>query len=234
MKEYTLVWDVAKQNDATVIQIYRRTPEFIGERNQRMFVYNDLIWQTMWEQVPYTEQVERVYTLLEGEQLKNNNHLLLDGTGVGQAVADIARAKTLQPLEIVFSAGAKEQPLYMGGADRRFGGGMEMNVLRGWSVPKVDMIDAAKVMMEQNRIRVAPDIPYEAMFKQQLLHFQGRVNEKGHTTYGNDEIAKHDDFVAAFIMAQWWFRRCEAETKALERPVKKQTEYTWNPFDYTI
>ena len=232
MKEYAVIWDIAKNNDASAIQIYRRTPDFVGKDNvnQRMFTYSDLIWQTLWEQVPYTEQVERVYRLAESETLKNNHDLLLDGTGVGQAIADLARAKGLSLLEIVFSGGIKPQPLYMGDTDRRFGSGMDMKIQRGWSVPKVDMIDAAKVMMEQNRIRIADGIPFEEKFKNQLMHFQGKVNEKGHIQYGNDAEAQHDDLVATFLIYCWWAKFNEQEARAYEKPVTKANKtYDWNP-----
>lgn len=230
MKEYVIVWDIAKQNDASAIQVYRRTPDFVGDHNQRVFTYSDLIWQTLWEQVSYIEQVERVYNLAESDKMKNNHELLLDGTGVGQAVADLARAKGLSLIEIIFSGGIKPQPLYMGDNDKRFGTNMDLKIMRGWSVPKVDMIDAAKVMMEQHRIRIADGIPYGDKFKTQLLHFQGKVNEKGHMQYGNDAEAQHDDLVATFLIYCWWAKFTEKETREFEKPVNKASKtYDWNP-----
>lgn len=233
MKEYVAVWDIAKQNDATVVQIYKRVPDFVGqEHNQRIFTFCDLIWQTKWEQVPYDVQINKICTLLNGVEFKNNHDLLLDGTGVGQAVVDFVRAGGLEPTEIVFSGGIEERPLYLEARDRRFGTGMDMKILRGYSVPKENLVAAAEVMLKQKRIRVAEGIPYEAEFKKQLLHFQGKVNEKGHVQYGNDAEAQHDDFVAAFLMMCWWIKRedKEKESDALEKPVNRASNtYDWNP-----
>lgn len=231
-KEYIVSWDIAKQQDATVVQVWRQVPQVIGEKyNERIFTFWDCIRLVKWEQIPYTEQVRRVSLILGSAELKNNHDLLIDGTGVGQAIADMIREAKLSPIEIVFSGGAKPQELYMGNSDKRFGSGMDMNVLRGYSVPKVDMIGAAQTILEEHRIPPIADIPYASEFERQLLHFQGKVNEKGHTTYGNDNEAKHDDFVASFLMFCWWVKYCEGNrTNDIEKPVNKTSKnYDWNP-----
>lgn len=230
MKEYIVSWDIAKQHDATVIQFWWLNPEIVGEQNQRIFTHWTCDYIVKWEKLSYTEQVERLALILEGERYKNNHTLLMDGTGVGQAIADLCRSKKLKPIEIVFSGGIKEQPLYYGQTDQRFGTGMDIKLQRGWSVPKVEMITSAHALIQQDRVKVPDDIPYAAEFQRELMHFEGKVNEKGHTTYGNDAEAKHDDFVASFLMACWWIHRNEKETKALEKPVNRgKTSYDWNP-----
>lgn len=231
MKEYIVSWDIAKNNDATVIEFWWLNPQIIGDKNQRIFTYWVCDFIIKWEQMSYTEQVDRLALILGGERYKNNHVLLMDGTGVGQAIADLARSKGLTPIEVVFSGGIKEQPLYYGQADQRFGATMDIKLQRGWSVPKVEMITDARALIEQDRVKVPTDIPYSAEFKRELVHFQGKVNDKGHTTYGNDAEAKHDDFVASFLMFCWWVKFNEKSTLSLEKPVNRAAKtYEWSPF----
>ena len=232
MNEYIVSWDIAKQQDATVIQFWWCNPKIIGEKvNERIFTRWTCDRVIKWEKLSYVEQVERLALILNGKDYKNNHVLLLDGTGIGQAVADLCRSKKLSPTEIIFSGGIKEQPLYMGDTDRRFGNGMDLRIQRGWSVPKVEMITDAHALIQQDRVKVPPQIKYAAEFEREIQHFEGRVNEKGHTVYGNDAEAKHDDFVASFLMVCWWIRHKERELLELEKPVKKaNTSYDWSPF----
>ena len=231
MKEFLVSWDIAKQTDATVIQFWWLNPQIIGEKgNERIYTFWTCDHIIKWEKLSYTEQVEKLAIILEGKDYKNNHYLLMDGTGVGQAVADLCRSKKLRPIEIVFSGGIKEQPLYYGQTDQRFGTSMDIKLQRGYSVPKVEMITSAHTLIQQGRVPVPDDIPYAAEFKRELMHFEGRVNEKGHTTYGNDAEAKHDDFVAAFLMACWYIHSKLDKYTEIEKPVNKGSKsYDWNP-----
>lgn len=236
MKEFIVSWDIAKQNDATVIQFWWYKPVILGDKrqgNERFFCRWQCDYIIKWEQMPYTDQVEKLALILEGAKYKNNHILLMDGTGVGQAVADLARSKGLKPVEIVFSGGIKAQPLTYGQADSRFSSDMDFKLMRGWSVPKQEMITDAHTMLEQDRAKVYPGtVPYAAEFKLQLEHFQGKVNEKGHTTYGNDNEAKHDDFVASFLMFCWQAKQLikSEELQKAEKPVVRANQsYDWNP-----
>ena len=235
MKEFLVSWDIAKQTDATVIQFWWLNPQIIGEDgNERVFTYWVCDNILKWEKLSYTEQVDRLATILGGNRFKNNHILLMDGTGVGQAIADLCRSRKLEPIEIVFSGGIKEQPLYYGQADQRFGSTMDIKLQRGWSVPKVEMITSAHTLIQQGRVPCPDETPYAEEFKRELMHFEGRVNEKGHTVYGNDAEAKHDDFVAAFLMACWYIKKkLNTYTDNIEKTVSRASNsYAWNSFKH--
>lgn len=239
MREYLLSWDVAQKQDKTALQLWRRTPSIVpGNRiaEDRVFNYLDLVYQREMEGVPYTEQCRRVQELMNGERMKNNCDLIIDGTGIGQAVVDIMREHGLEPIPIVFTSGLTMNVKYAE-ATRRFGGfgkTLDLRTIAELCVPKVDMIHAAKVLLEQNRIRIATGVANAEEFKKQLLHFKGKVNERGNVSYGNDAEAKHDDWVACFIMA-CWFANYSGQTDN-ERKVPKSggdTYKTWNPLGDT-
>lgn len=239
MREYLLSWDVAQKQDKTALQLWRRTPSIVpGNRiaEDRVFNYLDLVYQREMEGVPYTEQCKAVQELLNGERMKNNCDLVIDGTGIGQAVVDIMREHGLEPIPIVFTSGLTMNVKYAE-ATRRFGGfgkTLDLRTIAELCVPKVDMIHAAKVLLEQNRIRIATGVANAEEFKKQLLHFKGKVNERGNVSYGNDAEAKHDDWVACFIMA-CWFANYSGQTDN-ERKVPKSggdTYKSWNPLGNT-
>jgi len=236
MKEYIFAWDVAKKQDATVFQLYRRTPDVVrgnGFRPDSVFNYLDLVHQKKIEGVPYTRQCEAAKELIDTKGLKNNTDLVVDCTGVGEAVVDIMRDNGLDPVPILFTGGNQMRVIYKDDG-RRFGfgsGSFSMKRIQEFSVPKVDMIHAAKVAVEQNRIRIVPGIPYRDEFLKELMHFKGKVNENGTMVYGNDNEVKHDDFVACFLMA-CWFAKYSGQTRN-ERTIRDDEKADWDPLgDY--
>ena len=233
-REYILGWDVAQKQDKTALQLWRRTPSILpGNKiaEERVFNYLDLVYQKEMEGVPYTEQCRCVHELIEGERLKNNTDLVIDGTGIGQAVVDIMRETGLEPIPIIFTSGLTMNIKYME-AQRRFGGfgqSLDLKVIAELCVPKVDMIHAAKVLIEQNRIRISSGVNNAEEFKKQLLHFKGKVNERGNISYGNDTEAKHDDWVACFIMCCWYANYSGQSNNEKKIPKDNNNSYEWNP-----
>lgn len=232
MKEYILAWDVAQKQDRTAIQLWRRTPQIIEGATDRIFEYLDLVYQREMDAVPYPEQCKIVSNFIGSEKLKNNTDVVIDATGIGQAVVDIMREYKVEPIPIVFTNGATMTEKYQ---DRqsRFGSGAfgSMRVLQELCVPKVDMIHAAKVMMEQDRVRIAPNVAGADAFTKQLSGFTGKINVHGNMQYGNDAETQHDDWVSCFIMACWYSKYTGTYKK--EKTIHKDGEqnYDWNPLE---
>ena len=239
LPQYLVVMDVAKKQDATALQIWRNTPEFLkgDERvylQDRIFHYFDLVFQTKMEHVPYTDQGDRIKALMDSEAMKNNSELIVDGTGVGEPIIDILRSKSLRPTSIVFTNGEQLNIKYED-LNRRFGGfgtGIgTMKVVKQLDVPKKDLVAAGQAIIQQARLRIAPDVQYVEDFKRQLIHFKGKVNEKtGYTSYNNDNPDIHDDLTVCFLMAMWYFKyRHYMDDERIVPQGSKSSSYDWDP-----
>ena len=106
-----------------------------------------------------------------------------------------------------------------------------LQVIENISVPKKDLVDAGKVMIQQGRLRVAPG-RWKDDFKEQLQRFKGKVNEKTkNIKYEAETEAVHDDLVVVFLMGAWWVLN-RREKGAQERTAPQSETYGFEPFDY--
>jgi hypothetical protein len=238
-KEFICSVDLAKKRDYTTIQIYRETPEikhYPRESGRQDQIINnmDLTYQAKVQGMRYTDQARMVKELLKRVNLLNNVQLLVDGTGVGEAVVDIMREGGLMPMPIVFTGGTEVRPVYadfgkvFGSGSGRFAG---TSVVKEMHVPKEDMVHAGMVMLQQGRLRTADNLKHLDDFKLQLQRFKGTVNEKtGHRSSNNETDEIHDDFVVTYLMASWWMTYRRVTVK--ERPLVKQQTASWNPYDF--
>jgi hypothetical protein len=104
-------------------------------------------------------------------------------------------------------------------------------VLEYMSVPKKDLVDAGKVMLQQGRIRVAPG-RWNEDFRMQLSKFKGKVNENtGNKKFEAETEQVHDDLVVVYLMGCWWI--LNRKEKGIPEQVSRQEETTgWEPDEY--
>ena len=238
-KEFICTVDLAKKRDYTTIQIYRDTPEVRhypveSGRSPQIINWMDLTYQARMQGVRYTEQSKMIRELLKRTNLLNNTQLIVDGTGVGEAVVDIMREDGLMPLPIISTGGTSVNPVYadfgkvFGGTPGQLRGAQ---VLKEMTVPKEDMVHAAMVVLEQGRLRTAANLQHADELRRQMNHFQGKFNDKsGRRRAENDSDDIHDDFVITFMMAAWWMTYKRVTTR--EKVIHEQTTADWNPMDY--
>jgi hypothetical protein len=205
------------------------------ETPDRVIHYYDIEFIEKYQGLGYEEQADRLATVMQNPKLRMNTDLIVDGTGVGEAAVELMRKRGLYPIPIIFSGGEKpkEHHAKFGGVFTQLPNGQLSSaiVLENISVPKKDLVDAGKVIIEQGRIRVAPGRWNEDLQKQ-LLKFKGKVNEKtGRVKYEAEMEQDHDDLVVCFLMGSWWiFNRRE---KGIAEQTSSQTATVgWNPDDY--
>lgn len=239
-KEFICTVDLAKKRDYTTIQIYRDTPEIRHYpeetgRSPQIINWLDLTYQARMQGVRYTEQSKMIRELLRRTNMLNNTQLIVDGTGVGEAVVDIMREDGLMPLPIVSTGGNSVNPVY---ADfgKVFGGSSSKQlrgaqVLKEITVPKDDMVHASMIVLEQGRLRMADNLQHRENFKMQMARFKGTFNEKTRNrTFNNDQDTTHDDFVVTFMLAAWWMTYKRVTVK--EKVVHEHTTADWDPMDF--
>ncbi len=240
-KEYICAVDIAKKRDYTTIQIYRDAksaihhPEESGRPDQ-IVSFLDLVYQAKLQAIRYTEQARIVYDLLNRIKMLHNTQLLVDGTGVGEAVVDIMRETGLNPLPIVFTGGTSVRPVYEE-FGKVFGGSSSQafaraQVLKEIHVPKEDLVHAGMLMIQQKRIRLAQQLNHEDDFKRQMESFKGKVNEAtGRRKFENESDDIHDDFVVTFLMAAWW-RTYSRASQTTDREVREESNASWDVMDF--
>lgn len=117
--------------------------------------------------------------------------LVIDHTGVGRGVFDIFRALRLGiPLLGVTITGGKQA---------------EQDKERPWewSVPKKDLVSALQIVVQNDRLRVAPKLDLAETFTKEMQSFRMAIKASGHVTYEAWRENDHDDLVLSVALACW-------------------------------
>jgi len=205
------------------------------ETPDRVIHYYDIVKIEQYQGLGYEEMADRIATIMQNPKMRLNTDLIVDGTGVGEAAVELIRKRGLYPIPIIFSGGeapktkfSKFDTMFI---NSKAGALRGVSTIESISVPKKDLVDAGKVMIQQGRVRVAPG-RWSEDFKKQLSKFKGKVNEKTkHTKYEAETEQDHDDLVVCFLMGAWWiFNRKEKGIP--EQTANENTTTGWEPDDY--
>ena len=206
------------------------------ETPDRVIHYYDIKIIEQYQGLSYEEMADRVATIMQNPQLRLNTDLIVDGTGVGEAAVELIRKKGLYPIPIIFSGGESPKTHYaefgsIFNSSKSWGNFGSASTLKDISVPKKDLVDAGKVMIQQGRLGVAPG-PWKKEFDKQLNKFKGKVNENtGRVKYEAEAEQDHDDLVVCFLLGCWWiFNRKE---KGIPEQTSSQNASTgWEPDEF--
>jgi hypothetical protein len=133
----------------------------------------------------YPEIVSRVAFGLQNHRIQPNR-LAIDFTGVGRAVADVFRENGVPFLPIT---------LHGGKAVSSSGG--------SYNVPKRDLVTRVSVLLEQERLKISPQMKEAQTLREELSAFSVRISQSGHDQYGAFGENEHDDLVIAVALAVW-------------------------------
>jgi hypothetical protein len=141
---------------------------------------------------PYPEVVKRVSSRMRSPQLAGGRrHVVVDGTGVGQAVVDLLREEDLQsylwPVTIT-------------------GGGTESYADGYFRVPKRELIVGLEVLFEQRGLRIAKGMKDGATLVNEMSEMRVKLSSNAHQRYGAGRSGEHDDLVLAVALACWGVR----------------------------
>jgi hypothetical protein len=118
--------------------------------------------------------------------------LILDATGVGRAVVDLVRTHPL----------LKARRSYLH-AVTITGGDAEARDGPDWRVPKRNLVGAVQVLLQSQRLKIAPDLPETPVLVNELLNFKVKLTAAANDTYGAWREGQHDDLVLAAALACW-------------------------------
>jgi len=141
---------------------------------------------------PYPAVVEKVMKLVKNPNIIGPRQVVVDATGVGGAVFDMLRAAwpAAWPTGLLV-------PLTITGGPAPVQSGV------AWSVPKRDLLIGLQVMFEKGELRIAGNVPAQAVFLKELAGMQVKQSASGHHSYGSRREEDHDDLVLAVAMACW-------------------------------
>lgn len=215
MKKYLIVGDPGRSQDPFAIQIYRANPVlFTGAlqlgTTDRVIVKDDLVMQYRIMNKRYRDVCKFIRDLMDREDMKDQTMLVFDCTGIGQAVKEQFQewgVKSMLPIS--YTNGTRVNYVYLDTQDQRFNTGkgakgLNFKVIDQINVPKADIVDAARIALEQHQVRLNRNLPYVDDFDLQMRSFTGKMNANGYTSYNNSEDDIHDDFVNCFMMRSWY------------------------------
>lgn len=243
MKEYTVAVDVGKRKDRFVIEVSKDVPEIVNgnaltESPDRLLHFMDIVFIDQLFEKSYIDMVEALVKLMQHRDLAHNADLIMDATGVGEAVVDITRSRGLYPIPLITTGGGQSREVYAefgkvfsGQSDGKLSGA---RVLQEIHVPKDDLVDAGALLAQQNRVRVAKGVSWAPEMQKQLGHFRGIMTKAGNRKHEADDEEIHDDLVTGYLLLSWWFLRGSSSGTIPERTITGSGQRTgeWDPMEY--
>lgn len=173
--------------DMPRLEPWQGRPEWAPRRRLKKRLVHLKRWPL---ELPYTLAIEQAAEILRRPPFSGTTTLVYDRTGLGSAVAwqfKDARREGLfdrSPKGLAITGGEHA------GAS---------------SVPKVELVDNLRALVETQRITWPPDLPLLDEFLREMSAFAPRPSrERRILTFGNDsKIADHDDLVMAVALAAW-------------------------------
>jgi hypothetical protein len=206
---YTLGVDLGQSQDYTAIamieqEIGRKGFDWTGFRYQEYenefsgdeFIYNLVGIKRLPLQMPYPDQVQAVHEILKSIPIAGkgfgrhggsaNLFLGVDRTGVGRPVVDLFRQKGLSPTGVTITGGDQ---VVQDGQDYR--------------VPKRELVNLVKVLLQQGRLRISSQIPEYKILISEMNNFTYKINDNANDVYGREGKNNHDDMLLALAVALW-------------------------------
>ena len=195
MRDFTVGIDLGKTNDYTAIVVLEKHQRD-GEKR-----YEAVHLDRLPTGLSYPRQADRIVSLRDallqkrdgsleewvGAETRPRVRLVVDQTGVGQAVVDMLRDRGLHLRAVTIT-----------------GGDNVTDSPTGVRVPKRNLIAAVQVVTQTGRLKGPSGHPLAHNLVDEMLAFRQNVNERGHDTYGNDwRQNPHDDLVLALALALW-------------------------------
>lgn len=214
MREYLVAVDIATKRDRYAEMVWKDIARVVpgnpilGNPDRVVHEY-PIVWIRQAERLRYEEMEESALSLVNRPELKNNCDFLIDATGVGDPEVEHIRKRGAYPIPIIFTNGGEAHPVFddvsrvFGKWDNAFSS--TAKTLKQFDVPKRDLVDAGKLMLEMNRVIIPKKLKGREPLIAQLNGFRGKVNEQTKRKAYEAEFEElHDDLVVDFLMLAWW------------------------------
>lgn len=183
-QRHVLGLDLGQQNDYSVLSVF--TVKF-NEDNRALYELPYL--KRFRLKTSYVDIVDQVIAIINKYNLLLNYSLIVDYTGVGRPVVDLFRQKHLNPVALSITGGIKTNWVT----------NVEVNV------PKKDIVTYLQLVLQNNRIAIAHDLPLLRTLTQEFLSFQLKIrdNTMSVTSSYGGAYGVNDDIVMSMGIAVW-------------------------------
>lgn len=184
--------DIGQARDFAALAVLRGPPlPPDGDSDPQPPVYDVPHLQRFPLGLPYPKLVEAVAEVLAAPAL-HGAVLVVDRTGVGRPVVDMLTER----LKTVSSCTICAVTITSGhGAKRTAAGGLR--------VPKKELVDALKALVNGQRLRVCRSLSTAPALVRELEWFERRIGKTGREKFGAMREGQHDDLVLAVALAAW-------------------------------
>lgn len=229
--EYIVSQDLAKKVDYTTTVVHKIVPEVVKNslNNERVYIFEDVVFRDK-QQLRYTELSEYTRELLSSLDLAFNSVLIIDGTGIGEPVFDLYEDNALDPLKIIFSSGNTVS--VQRNREKNNWSSSKFGTVSGYIVPKIDLISALQLYIQQGKIRQCTE-RYKEDVHLQYSSFIGKINtETKHISMNNLSDDIHDDWITSDAMACWYTQHMKKiNTERVSRlDSRENNTYSTDPF----
>lgn len=138
----------------------------------------------------YPEQVEHVFRLMHRKPLdRARKNLVIDQTGVGRPIFDLASTRGLNPIGLSITGG--DSVTWQDDNTRV-------------RVPKRDLVSTLQVFAQNNRLKIAKGLAVGPTLAQELQNFKVKIDlQTAHDSYGCWRENEHDDLILATAISLW-------------------------------
>jgi hypothetical protein len=123
---------------------------------------------------------------MDRPQLRGKGTVVVDATGVGQAVADMFRDAGTTSVFCTIT-----------------GGNTSSRSGRSYTVPKAHLASTTQALLQSGRLQMSARVPHTNLLKQELKSFRVKVTGAGSARFEHRE-GEHDDLVLAAALAVWY------------------------------
>jgi hypothetical protein len=203
---YIFGLDLGQSQDYSALILIERTPPRVDEAPFKVPVQIPASYSVRYAHrwplgTDYVQVVRDVATRLARSPVAGQAALVVDRTGVGQAVIDVVRKAGLKPIAVHVHGGA-------------------VVTTGSWvyNVPKRDLVGVVQVLLQQERLTFARQMPLMQPLFQELQSFRQKIDPvTAHDSYSAWREQDHDDLVFALALALWW-GEWRGERKAMILP----------------
>jgi hypothetical protein len=177
---YKVGLDLGTVDDFSALSVLEVRGDEPGERRYTV------VHLERWRHAGYPEIVQEVASILR-RPILHNCSFLVDATGVG-----------LAPVQYMRRAGLHVTGITITGGDE-----VGHNAV-GITVPKVALVGALQVVVQTQRIKVAPDLPAGRLLATEMQAFARRQNPvTGRNQFAVWRDGEHDDLTLAVALPVW-------------------------------
>jgi hypothetical protein len=196
---YFVGLDLGKRQDPTALAVVERRERENGEidrvsyERRREVLVNVRHLERLALGTSYVDVADYVGALVRRPELAGRCTLVVDATGVGDAVMELLRMQRMPGCTLV--------PVKITGGERESKEGST------WRVPKRDLIEGVQVMFEKQELGIAQELGDSEQLVTEMMNMRVTVGANGQELIDNWRTGTHDDLVFAVALACWQVRK---------------------------